>query len=126
MRSIDDVDYEAKKVLLRGDINSPIAPTTKLIVNENRIQKSLPTIRKLLDKGAMLAIVAHQGDTLDYQNLISLEEHAEKLSDYLGVHVGYVDDVCGPAAQDKIRKLEPGEAVLLGNLRYLSEELSTF
>lgn len=126
MRSIDDVDYEAKKVLLRVDINSPIDPTTKLIVNENRIQKSLPTIRKLLDKGAMLAIVAHQGDTLDYQNLISLEEHAEKLSDYLGVHVGYVDDVCGPAAQDKIRKLEPGEAVLLGNLRYLSEELSTF
>ncbi len=126
MRSIDDVDYESKKVLLRVDINSPIDPTTKLIVNENRIQKSLPTIRKLLDKGAMLAIIAHQGDTLDYQNLIPLEEHADKLSAYLGMHLDYVDDVCGPAAQESVRALKPGEAVLLGNLRYLSEEISTF
>jgi len=126
MRSIDDVDYQSKRVLLRVDINSPIDPKTKRIVNENRIQKSLPTIRKLLDKGAMLAIVAHQGDTLDYQNLIPLEEHAVKLSGYLGADVGYVDDVCGPAAQERVKALKPGEAVLLGNLRYLSEEISTF
>ena len=126
MRSIDDVDYGSKRVLLRVDINSPIDPDTKRIINENRIQKSLPTIRKLLDKGAMLAIVAHQGDTLDYQNLIPLEEHAEKLSGYLGVDVGYVDDVCGPEARTRVKALKPGEAVLLGNLRYLSEEISTF
>jgi phosphoglycerate kinase len=126
MTSIDDVDYESKRVLLRVDINSPIDPQTKLIVNENRIQKSLPTIRKLLDKGAKLAIVAHQGDTLDYQNLIPLEEHAKKLSAYLGTEVGYVDDVSGPAAQERVKALKPGEAVLLGNLRYLSEEISTF
>ena len=50
MKSIDDFDYSSKRVLLRVDINSPIDPDTKLIVNENRIQKSLPTIRKLLDK----------------------------------------------------------------------------
>ena len=71
-------------MLLRVDIKSPIDPDTKLIVNENRIQKSLPTIQKLLDKGAMLAIIAHQGDTLDYQNLIPLEEHARKLSSQTG------------------------------------------
>ena len=126
MTSIDDVDYQSKRVLLRVDINSPIDPKTKLIVNENRIQKSLPTIRKLLDKGAMLAIIAHQGDTLDYQNLIPLEEHAKKLSEYLGTEVGYIDDVSGPAAQERVKALKAGEAVLLGNLRYLSEEISTF
>ena len=126
MKRIDDFDYSSKRVLLRVDINSPIDPDTKLIVNENRIQKSLPTIRKLLDKGAMLAIIAHQGDTLDYQNLIPLEEHAKKLSAYLGTEIAYLDDVSGPAAQETIKALQPGEAVLLGNLRYLSEEISTF
>ncbi len=126
MKSIDDFDFRSKTVLLRVDINSPIDPDTKLIVNENRIQKSLPTIRKLLDKGAMLAIIAHQGDTLDYQNLIPLEEHARKLSGYLGIDVGYIDDVSGPAAQERVKALQPGEAVILGNLRYLSEEISTF
>ncbi len=126
MKRIDDFDYSSKRVLLRVDINSPIDPNTKLIVNDNRIQKSLPTIRKLLDKGAMLAIIAHQGDTLDYQNLIPLEEHAKKLSTYLGTEIAYIDDVSGPAAQETIKALQPGEAVLLGNLRYLSEEISTF
>jgi len=126
MKRIDDFDYRAKRVLLRVDINSPIDPDTKLIVNDNRLQKSLPTIRKLLDKGAMLAIIAHQGDTLDYQNLIPLEEHAKKLSAYLGTEIGYIDDVAGPAAQERVKSLQPGEAVLLGNLRYLSEEISTF
>jgi phosphoglycerate kinase len=126
MNSIDAFDYDAKTVLLRVDINSPIDPQTKLITNENRLQKSLPTIQKLLDRGAKLAIIAHQGDTLDYQNLRSMEEHAQKLTDYLGTPVDYIDDVCGPAAQEKIRSLQPGQAVLLGNLRYLSEEISTF
>ncbi len=126
MKGIDDFDYTAKRVLLRVDINSPIDPDTKLIINDNRLKKSLPTIRKLLDKGAMLAIIAHQGDTLDYQNLIPLEEHAKKLSAYLGTEIGYIDDVAGPAAQERVKALQPGEAVLLGNLRYLSEEISTF
>ncbi len=126
MKSIDAFDYNAKTVLLRIDINSSIDPQTKLIINENRLQKSLPTIEKLLQRGAKLAIIAHQGDTLDYQNLMSLEEHARKLSGYLDVEVDYVDDVCGPAAQEKVRSLQPGQAVLLGNLRYLSEEVSTF
>jgi phosphoglycerate kinase len=126
MNSLDAFDYDAKTVLLRVDINSPIDPQTKLITNENRLQKSLPTIQKLLERGAKLAIIAHQGDTLDYQNLRSMEEHAQKLTGYLGTTVDYIDDVCGPAAQEKIASLESGQAVLLGNLRYLSEEISTF
>jgi phosphoglycerate kinase len=126
MNKLDAFDYNAKTVLLRVDINSPIDPQTGLITNENRLQKSLPTIQKLLQRGAKLAIIAHQGDTLDYQNLCSMAEHAKKLTGYLGTQVDYIDDVCGPAAQEKIRSLQPGQAVLLGNLRYLSEEISTF
>jgi phosphoglycerate kinase len=126
MKALGDFDFKGKTVLLRVDINSPIDPATKRIVNENRIRESVPTIRKLWDAGAKVAIIAHQGDTLDYQNLITMEEHAEKLSAHLGKRVAYIDDVCGPAAQAKVKALQPGEAILLGNLRYLSEEISTF
>lgn len=126
MKSIDEFDLAGKTVLLRVDINSPIDPGTRKIVNTNRIEKSIPTIVKILNQGAKLAMIAHQGDTLDYQNLISLEEHADKLTALLDVKVDYIDDVCGPAAQDKVKSLQPGQAVLLGNLRYLSEEISTF
>ena len=125
MKALSEFDFKGKTVLLRVDINSPIN-AEKRIVNENRIRESVPTLKKLLDAGAKLAIIAHQGDTLDYQNLIPMREHAEKLSTYLGRPIAYIDDVCGPAAQEKVKALKPGEAILLGNLRYLSEEISTF
>lgn len=126
MKALGDFDFKGKTVLLRVDINSPVDPATKRIVNENRIRESVPTIQKILESGAKLAIIAHQGDTLDYQNLIPLKEHAEKLSARLGKQVAYIDDVAGPAAQEKVKALRPGEAILLGNLRYLTEEVSTF
>jgi len=124
--TIDDFDYQGKMVLLRVDINSPVDPRTRRIVNENRIDKSLPTIKKLIDSGAKLVIIAHQGDTLDYQNLISLKEHAEKISQKIGKEVQFIDDVAGPAARERIKNLKQGEILLLDNLRYLTEEVSTF
>ncbi len=117
---------QGKRVLLRLDINSPIDPKTKRIVNENRINKSLPTLRWLIEQGAKVAVIAHQGDTLDYQNLIPLSGHAEKLSAKLGREVTYIDDVCGPAAREAVLGLSDGQCIILGNLRYLSEEISTF
>jgi len=125
-RSMKDHDVEGKHVLVRVDINSPIDPQTKRIVNENRINKTVPTLEWLMRSGAKVAIIAHQGDTLDYQNLIPMKEHAEKLAEKLGLKVRYVDDVCGPMAQAAIEALDDGEAILLGNLRYLCEEISTF
>ena len=126
MTNLNYFDYTEKTVLLRVDINSPINEKTKKIVNDNRIKKSLPTIKALINGRVKIALIAHQGDTLDYQNLIPLREHAEKLGGYLNTPVSYIDDVAGPAAQKKVRELKPGDIVLLGNLRYLSEENSTF
>ena len=124
--ALHEVDLAGKKVLFRPDINSPIDPVTKRIVNENRLSKNAVTLKYMLEKGAAVAIIAHQGDTQDYQNLIPMSEHAEKLSQLSGFPVRYIDDVCGPAALQEVRALRPGEAILLGNLRYLGEELSTF
>ena len=124
--SIDDGDFAGKRVLLRVDINSPIDRDTGRIINDNRIQKSVPTIIDLLDKGARLTIIAHQGDTTDYGSLISLEEHASRLAEAIGRPVQFVTDVAGPAAVEKILALADGEALLLDNIRYLTEEVSTF
>lgn len=126
IRPIDAFDLAGKTVLFRPDINSPIDPTTKRIVNTNRLEKTVPTLLKLLDGGAKVALIAHQGDTLDYQNLIPLAEHAEILSHLSGRRVGYIDDVCGPAAREAVAVLRNGEALILGNLRYLTEEVSSF
>jgi phosphoglycerate kinase len=120
-----ELELDGKRVLLRLDINSPL-DAAKRIVNENRIRKSLPTLQYLIQRHARIAILAHQGDTLDYQNLIPLREHAEKLTGLLGREVRYIDDVCGPAAQEAVKALQPGELILLGNVRYLCEEISTF
>jgi phosphoglycerate kinase len=123
---MESCDVGGKRVLLRLDINSPIDPLTKKIVSENRIDKSIATVEWLLERGAKLGIIAHQGDTLDYRNLIPLAEHAEILSRKTGRKIRYIDDVCGPAAREAVEKLKEGEAMILGNLRYLGEELSSF
>ena len=125
-KSVAAFEVKNKKVLLRLDINSPLNPISKKIVNENRLDKSLETLGWLLEKGAAVAVIAHQGDTLDYQNLISLAEHAEKLTQKLNKKIAYIDDVCGPAALQAVDNLKSGECVILGNLRYLTEEVSTF
>ena len=126
MNPLERFNYADKAVLLRVDVNSPIDPQSRKIVNENRIKKSIPTIKYLIDQGAKLAIIAHQGDTLDYQNLMSMREHSEKLAFHLGSPIRYIEDVCGPTAVDAVKALKPGEIVFLGNLRYLTEEVSGF
>ena len=126
IKTLEDFDVKGRTVLFRPDINSPIDVKTKKIVNTNRLEKAAPTLKALLDGGSKVAIIAHQGDTLDYQNLIPLREHAQILSKFTGYDIMYIDDVCGLAAIEKIKNLKEGEAVILGNLRYLSEEITAF
>jgi len=124
--TLDDFELRDKTVLLRVDINSPIDHRTGGLADDNRIRKSVPAIRELAEAGARTAILAHQGDTEDYRSLVSLAPHAERLAELLGRPVGFVADVCGPAAIARIRALQSGELVLLDNVRYLTEEVSTF
>jgi len=126
IHSYQEISYEDKTVLIRLDINSPLDPDTKKITSSTRLQRSVPTLKYILEQGAKVAIIAHQGDTLDYHNLYPLAEHAEILSDLLKTKVDYIDDVCGPAAIKAVKNLKAGEAIILGNVRYLTEEVSVF
>ena len=124
--SLDEFEVEGKRVLVRLDINSPLDPSTGAIVNDNRIDRSLPTIRDLADAGGRVVILAHQGDALDYENFASLRRHADKLGEKLSRPVSFIDDCAGPAARARIRELEDGEILLLENVRIYSEEMTTF
>lgn len=121
-----DLPVAGKRVLVRVDVNSPLDPETKRIVGEDRIDKSLPTIRDLADRWARVVILAHQGDALDYHNLVPTEEHAAKLAAKLGRPVQWVDDVAGPEARRRIAALADGEILMLDNVRIHGEELTTF
>jgi phosphoglycerate kinase len=124
--TLDDMTFKGKTVILRVDINSPIDHATGGLADDNRLRKSLATIRELVEAGARTVILAHQGDTEDYRSLVSLAPHAERLAELLRSPVGFLDDVAGPTAVERIMALQCGELLLLNNVRYLTEEVSTF
>ncbi|WP_309492277.1 phosphoglycerate kinase [Candidatus Hecatella orcuttiae] len=124
--TMDDFDFHGKTVLLRVDFNSALDPKTKKILDDFRIRAHEKTIKELLEKGAKVVILAHQGDPLFLDQFIPLEQHARILSGILGREVKYIDDIFGPAAREAIRKLGEGEVLVLENTRYFSEDTRLF
>lgn len=119
--TLDDFDVMGRRVLLRLDINSPVDEKTLRLVDGSKIRQSIATVRELIDRGARVAILAHQGRPGDY-DYIPLNEHAAFLSQYLGKRVRYVDDLFGGQALKAIGNLNEGEAILLKNVRFFPEE----
>jgi len=119
--TLDDFNVRGRKILVRVDINSPVDERTLRLEDGSKIRSSVPTIRELIDRGARVAILAHQGRPGDY-DFISLNEHAQYLSQFTGKKIRYVDDILGPHAMRAIQNLADGEAILMQNVRNLSEE----
>ncbi len=115
-----DVDVRGRLVLLRLDLNSPL-DSAGMIIDDTRFRMHSGTVRALVEDHARLVVIAHQGRPGD-SDFTRLERHAEVLSKVAGVPVEFVDDVIGPEARRRIRSLGPGEALLLDNVRLLSEE----
>jgi phosphoglycerate kinase len=120
-RTLDDFKVRGKRVLLRIDVNSPVDEKTLRLVDGSKIRSSVPGLRELLDRGAMVAVLAHQGRPGDY-DFIPLNEHAQYLSQYTGKKVRYVDDLVGTHAMRAIDALTEGEAILLKNVREFPQE----
>lgn len=106
---------------MRVDINSPIDPESKEILDDTRIRECSETLKELIGKGAKVVVLAHQGRP-GSEDFTTLEKHARKLSNVLGRQVKYVDDIFGTKALEAIKKLEPGEVLLLENVRSYSDE----
>ncbi|MGI9862892.1 phosphoglycerate kinase [Moorella naiadis] len=124
--TLDDFDFFNKTVLCRIDINSPLKPDKSGLRDITRIKGCLPTIKELAAKGAKVVILAHQGGDLEYKNFGSTAPHARVIGELLGRPVEFIDDVCGPAAREKIKNLKPGDILVLDNVRYMGEELTLF
>jgi phosphoglycerate kinase len=119
--TMDDYDFKNKTALVRVDFNSPLDPKTKKITDDSRIRSHAPTIKELMDKGAKVVILAHQGRLGD-PDFSTMEQHAKILSDILKRKVEYVDDIFGDKAKAAIKSLKLGEAILLENVRAWPDE----
>ncbi len=119
--TMDDFDFNGKTVLLRVDFNSPMDPGIGEIIDDLRIRVHVPTIEELIDKGARIVVISHQGRYGD-PDFVSLEPHAKILSKFLGKPVAFVNDVYGEKAKNAIRNLKNGEVLVLENVRFVKEE----
>ena len=126
IHTLDELQVQGKTVLCRVDINQPVDRSTGKLRSINRIKACVPTLKELSDKGAKLVVLAHQGSDIEYKNFYSTEPHAEVLAELLERPVQWIDDVCGPAAREKIKALQEGEILLLDNVRFVSEEQTLF
>ena len=114
IHTLDDFDVKDKTVLCRVDINQPVDRENNTLKNTNRIEKCIPTLKELSDKGAKLVVMAHQGSDIEYKNYWTLEPHSKVIAELTGKEVKFIQDVCGPAALDAIRSLKSGEILLRG------------
>ena len=120
--TLDDVALAGKTVLVRVDFNSPIDVETKKILDETRIRThGETTIKELIEKGAKVVVLAHQGRPSE-PDFVPLREHAEVLGKVLGKPVKYADDLFGEKALKAVRELECGEVLVLENVRTFADE----
>lgn len=120
-KTINDVDLQDKRVLLRADYNVPVENGT--ITDDYRIKQSIETVKALLDKNVRLVICSHLGrpDGKPDKSL-SLAPVAKRLSELLGRDVQMAPDCIGDETKKMVDALQPGQVLLLENLRFHPEE----
>jgi phosphoglycerate kinase len=120
-RTIKDYDLHGKTVLLRADYNVPLEAGK--ISDDYRIEKSLPTVRYLLEQGCRLIICSHLGRPEGPKDLkCSLKPVARRLAELLDRKVAFAEDCIGKDVKRQVEDLKQGEVLLLENLRFHKEE----
>ncbi len=120
--TVADINFRSQKVLVRVDFNVPLDDRQN-VADDRRIRAALPTIRKILDDGGMVIACSHLGRPKGkHVPEMSLRPVAAKLSELLGIEVGFAEDCIGPEASNLVGKMEPGDCLLLENLRFHAEE----
>ncbi len=119
--TMEDLALEKRVVLLRIDINVPIEPESGEILDDTRLMSHAITIKDLVNENAKVVLLSHQSRP-GREDFTTLETHGKHLEEILDMHVEYVDDIFGSRARDSIRRLDPGDVLLLENTRFYSEE----
>ena len=121
-KTVKDVDVQGKRVLVRVDFNVPLDESGG-ITDDRRIRAAVPTIQYLVDHGAKVILCSHlgrpKGVVVESERLNPV---AARLAEIMNKPVTKVDDCIGPEVEDAAAKLQPGEILLLENLRFHKEE----
>jgi len=119
--TIRDFDPAGKRVFVRVDFNVPLADGK--VTDDSRIRAALPTIVTLLNGGARVVLASHLGrPDGKVQDGLRLRPVGQRLSQLLGRNVPVTGDALGVGTEDAVKRMRPGEAILLENLRFHAEE----
>src|SRR6056297_2790149 len=121
MKTIDDYDFKNKRALIRVDFNVPLNDDLE-VGDTSRIEAAKPTITKILEDGGSAILMSHLGRPEGIEQKYSLENIIGKVSEILGVKVKFVPECVGEVAKEAAEELQPGEILLLENLRFHPEE----
>ena len=121
MKTLNDFNFQDKKALIRVDFNVPLNENFE-VTDATRIISAKPTIIKVLEDGGSCVLMSHLGRPKGVQEEFSLKHIISKIEDILGVEVKFASDCIGQEATEKANTLQPGEILLLENLRFHDEE----
>lgn len=122
MKTIFDYDFKNRKASVRVDFNVPLNEAFE-ITDDSRIAKAIPTLQKILNDGGSIILMSHLGRPKgEAQNKYSLSHIKERIDELLGTQVKFTSNCLGDEAQEMAKQLQPGEVLLLENLRFHNEE----
>jgi len=122
MKNIDTFDFKNKKVIIRVDFNVPLNDNLE-ITDDTRIRAAIPTIKKIISSGGAVILMSHLGRPKNGpEDKFSLKHIVGELSKQLDTSVLFADDCIGEQAIRLSRILQPGQVLLLENLRFYKEE----
>lgn len=122
MKTVQDFNFKGKKVLVRVDFNVPLNHNRQ-VTDDTRIRESLPTIKKILNDGASVILISHLGRPKGgFENDYSLTPLVPVLTKLLGRNIIFTRDLFGQKTIDVCSKLQPGDVVMLENIRFYPDE----
>ncbi len=117
-KTVRDIDWAGKRALVRCDFNVPLDKDLH-ITDDRRIREAIPTIKYLLEHGAVVILCSHLGrPKAKPQDDLRLAPVAERLSELLGTRVQMLPDSVGPEVEAAVKAARPGDVLLLENLRF--------
>jgi phosphoglycerate kinase len=121
MKTLKDFNFNTKKALIRVDFNVPLNDNFE-VTDATRIMSAKPTIINILEDGGSCILMSHLGRPKGVEDQYSLKHIVSTIEDVLGVEVKFTDNCVGPEAEEAAANLQPGEILLLENLRFHKEE----
>jgi phosphoglycerate kinase len=128
MKTIDDLELSNQRVLLRADLNAPMkqdANGQMQITDDGRLRASVTTINDLRKKNAKIIILAHLGRPKgERKPELSLKPIAKRLGELVGVSITFVDDLNDASTMQTVSSMQPGEILMVENIRFEKDETS--